>query len=233
MTIAQDITKLEVSGIIEFIVLDTTTVGGAIYYFVNSTNALSQSVVWQGRTYLPFPIQATGFELQGSGPMPRPKLTASNVLSLIGVLIRDYQRLEGCKVTRKRTLIKYLDAINFPGAVNPTADPAAQYPDDIYYIDRVASRNKMQVQWDLASPMDLAGVQLPRRQIHSRLCTWAYRSSECGYTGGAVAKADDTPTSTLALDSCGHRLGSCKLRFGQYAELPFGGFPGAGILRNV
>jgi lambda family phage minor tail protein L len=233
MSIAQDITQLEVSGKIELLVIDTTTVGGLVYRFVNGTNALSQAVVWQGQTYQPFPIEATGFEVQSSGPMPRPKLVVSNVLSLIGALIRDFKRLEGCKVTRKRTLIKYLDAVNFPGGINPTADPAAEYPDDIYYIDRVASRNKTRVQWDLASPLDLAGVQLPRRQIHARLCTWAYRSSDCGYAGGAVATADDVATGNLALDSCGHRLASCKLRFGQYAELPFGGFPGAGILRNL
>ncbi|TCS68254.1 hypothetical protein EDC61_1305, partial [Sulfuritortus calidifontis] len=30
---------------------------------------------------------------------------------------------------------------------------------------------------------------------------------------------------------CGKRLASCKLRFGPYAELPFGGFPAVGLLR--
>jgi lambda family phage minor tail protein L len=233
MSIAQDLTQLEVSGKIELLVIDAASVGGQIYYFVNGINALLQPVVWQGQVYQPFPIEATGFDLQSTGPMPRPKLSASNVLSLIGVLIRDYKRLEGCKVVRKRTLIKYLDAVNFPGSINPTADPNAFYPDDIYFIDRVLSRNKTQVQWELASPMDVAGVQLPRRPIQARACWWGYRSTECGYTGGAVATADDTPTSTPALDSCGHRLSSCKLRFGAYAELPFGGFPGAGIIRNA
>jgi phage-related protein len=29
-------------------------------------------------------------------------------------------------------------------------------------------------------------------------------------------------------DVCGKRVDSCKLRFGQNAELPFGGYPGIG-----
>ena len=35
--------------------------------------------------------------------------------------------------------------------------------------------------------------------------------------------------STLAEDVCGKRVASCKLRFGDNGELPFGSFPGAGL----
>ena len=48
-----------------------------------------------------------------------------------------------------------------------------------------------------------------------------------------MATAADVATSNPAQDSCGHRLASCKMRFGATAELPFGGFPGAGIARNT
>jgi lambda family phage minor tail protein L len=67
---------------------------------------------------------------------------------------------------------------------------------------------------------------LPRRIITQNYCQWKYRSSECGYTGGAVAKVDDTPTSNLNEDVCGKRVSSCQLRFVNQS-LPFGGFPGA------
>jgi len=32
-------------------------------------------------------------------------------------------------------------------------------------------------------------------------------------------------------DVCGKRLSSCQARFGQHAELSFGGFPAAGLIR--
>jgi phage-related protein len=37
--------------------------------------------------------------------------------------------------------------------------------------------------------------------------------------------------SSRAQDACGKRLVSCQKRFGANAELPFGGFPAAGLIR--
>ena len=50
-----------------------------------------------------------------------------------------------------------------------------------------------------------------------------------GYTGGPVADAGGNTTSNPALDVCGKQLTDCKLRFGDDAILPFGGFPGCGL----
>jgi len=41
---------------------------------------------------------------------------------------------------------------------------------------------------------------------------------------------NDQPTTIIASDVCGKRLSSCRARFG-FGELPFGGFPAAGLLR--
>jgi lambda family phage minor tail protein L len=231
--IAQDITQLEVSTPVELLEIDATSQGGLLYRFANGTNKLRGSIIWQGNTYTAAPLEASGFEAASNGPLPRPRLVVGDVLGLVGLLVRNYKRLEGCKVTRKRTLLKYLDAVNFPSGINATADTTAHYPNDVWFIDRVVARNKTRVEWEMVSALDLPGVMLPRRQIQARACTWVYRSAECGYTGGAVAKEDDTATGTLALDRCGHRLASCKLRFGAHAQLPFGGFPGAGITRQA
>jgi len=65
---------------------------------------------------------------------------------------------------------------------NPTADPAAEFPVDIFYIDRKASETKDAVEFELSSSFDVAGVQLPRRQIIQNVCTWRYRGAECGWT---------------------------------------------------
>ena len=155
----------------------------------------------------------------------------ANVTGIISVLARTYQDLVGCKLTRRRTMAKYLDAVNFPGGVNPSADPTAALPDDVYFIDRKASENKVLVEFELAAAFDVAGVQIPRRYVVQNVCPWAYRSGECGYAGTAYFSAADLPVGSLADDSCGKRLSSCKARFGAYAELPFGGFPSAGLTR--
>ena len=87
------------------------------------------------------------------------------------------------------------------------------------------------VEFELAASFDLEGVTLPRRQIVQNVCPWRYRGSECGYTGTAYLDANDQAVASSSLDVCGKRLSSCKARFGQNAELPFGGFPAAGLIR--
>jgi lambda family phage minor tail protein L len=231
-SIITEINKLEPSAIIELFVIDASVAGlEDPLYFHSGTNSLNQNIVWQGQEYVRFPVQTSGFEISGQGQLPRPKLRVSNYLSAITALILQYDDLAGSKVTRKRTLKKYLDAVNFSGGVNPDADPTASFPDDIFYIDRKATENRDFIEFELASSMDLAGVRLPRRQIIQNLCPWRYRGSECGYTGTNYFKSDDSVTDDSTLDVCGKRLSSCKARFGQTAELPFGGFPGAGLFR--
>ena len=50
--------------------------------------------------------------------------------------------------------------------VNPfgTPDPTAEFPKEIYKIDRKAAENREIVQFELASVFDLAGVRAPKRQ---------------------------------------------------------------------
>nr|MDA4987746.1 phage minor tail protein L [Acinetobacter baumannii] len=66
------------------------------------------------------------------------------------------------------------------------------------------------------------------------LCHWCmmgkYRGEECGYTGVAMFTDKDEPTDNPALDRCGGRLRSCRLRFGENKPLPFGGFPASSLL---
>lgn len=419
--VAIQLAGLRHDAIIELFVLDATSVGGGVHRFHAGTNGLRQPLYWQGQQYEPFPIQAEGFSRNSQGSSPRPTLTVSNVLGLVGVLAIENKGLRGAKVTRKRTLRKYLDSENFQirrnwltytqdfdsatwvkaassvsanqtlapdgsssadllvesatnaqhivrrdlpasasttytitqhfkrsaasrnafirvanngsnafgasyasfdlgsgmagapieitaglgpvssaiqslgsgwyrcsltvttaantssmgvvfgafnGAIsylgdgssglymwgaqfeagpaatiyqsigatfaaNPSADPDAGYVDEVWLIDRISRRDKYVVQFELASPMDVAGLKLPRRQVLADTCTLEYRGPECGYAGGPVAKADDTPTSDPALDDCSHCLRGCRLRTWPNGELPFGGFPGAGAVRRA
>lgn len=231
--IAIELAKLQHDAVIEMFELDATPAGGQLTRFHAGTNQLRQNLVWQGNTYVAWPVQAEGFALTAQGSLPRPTLRAANILGLIGAMVLETGGLRGALVRRRRTLARFLDAANFPGGTNPDADPTAEYPTETWRVDRVSQRNKLIVELELASPWDAAGVLLPRRQVLADVCTWAYRGPDCGYTGPAVARADDTPTTDLAQDACGGRLSSCRLRQWPGGELPFGGFPGAGVYRDV
>lgn len=229
--ITSEIQKFNPSAIMELFVVDLTSLGGSTYYFHAGKNGLNSNVVWQGNTYFPYPVVATGFDYSTNGQLPRPKMVFSNVTGTITALVLQYADIVGAKITRKRTLAKYLDAINFTGSVNANADATAEFPDEIYYIDRKTTENKNIVEFELAAAFDVTGVQLPRRQIIQNVCVWQYRGAECGYAGTNYFDANDNAVGGSGHDICGKRLSSCKARFGEYAELPFGGFPAAGLTR--
>ncbi len=188
-------------------------------------------LVWSGVSYLRFPVEADGFEYSGNGQLPRPKIRCSNILGTItAILLSLPSGLEGAKVTRIRTLARYIDGANFPGGTNPygTPDPTAEFPREVYYVDRKTTETRDVVEFELAAAFDLAGVRAPKRQCVANICQWVYRSTECSYTGSNYFDANDNSVATLSLDVCGKRLSSCQARFGVTAELPFGSFPGIG-----
>lgn len=231
MSIASDIQKLNPGTLVELFILDATAIGGEVFHFHAGTNELLSNVVWQGVEYQRYPVEAEGFELKANGTSPRPKIRAANVGGTLGVAVRTNDDLIGAKIIRKRTFARYLDAVNFSGG-NPHADPLVEMRDEIYYVDRKVTENRVMIEWELVSALDLAGVKLPRRQIIANVCPWQYRGQYCNYTGGPVATATDQPTSDPAKDVCGKRLASCKLRFGANGILRYGGFPAAGLIRG-
>ena len=226
MTIAAELQSLSPSAIIELFVLDLSDKpGGAPLYFHAGTNGLQQPVIWQGVEYLPLPIEAEGFEMSTKGAMPRPRIRAANVGGMFSAAVREDDDLVGCKVYRKRTFARYLDAVNFPSG-NPDANPDQHLLDDLWYVERKLSENRYMVEWELASAFDLQGVMLPTRQVVQNTCGWMYRSSECGYNGPYFDKNDQH--CDQANDFCAKRLSSCKVRFAVTNQpLPYGGFPGS------
>lgn len=228
MSLTSDIQGLEPGGVVDLYEVDANLLGAGIFRFHGYQQA--EPIYWQGNTYSAWPIQAEGFSYTTDRP-PTPTLTLSNIDGTITALCLSYGDLVGAIFKRRRTLVKYLDAANFTGG-NPTADPTQQFPDEIWYVERKTHEEATQVSFELASAMDFNGVKLPRRQIISNQCPWQYRSSECGYSGGAVAKVDDTPTALMGEDACSKRVSGCKLRFGETGTLNHGGFPAAGLMRS-
>tara|TARA_Y100001937_G_scaffold128525_1_gene205661 strand:+ start:371 stop:964 length:594 start_codon:yes stop_codon:yes gene_type:complete len=178
--IITELQKVNPSSIIELFTLKTEEElhgSSQIYRFHNGTNLNNNSdVVWAGDQYFKMPITAEGFAFQ-KGQLPRPKLTISNALGTITAILLDVNKvtagndLAAATVTRIRTLARYLDAVNFPVnddgvQVNPfgTPDPTAEFPKEIYKIDRKSAENREVVEFELAAAIDLVGVRAPQRQ---------------------------------------------------------------------
>ncbi len=170
-----DLQSINPSAIIELFVLQLSAAihgSNTIYRFHNGSNLdANGEIVWAGNSYLRFPIKAEGFAFQ-RGQLPRPTLSISNlslVPSISALLLTVNQTtagndLTGATVTRIRTLAKFIDAANFADGNNPTADNTAEFPQEIYYIDRKSAENRDVVSWELAAVFDLAGIRVPKRQ---------------------------------------------------------------------
>jgi len=170
-----DLQSINPSSIIELFTLQLNTAlhgANTIYRFHAGSNLNANGrIVWAGNEYLRFPIQASGFAFQ-KGQLPRPKIIISNATGLISAILLNVNEtttgndLTGATVTRIRTLAKFIDAVNFPGNTNPlgTPDPNAEFPKEIYAIDRKATETREVVEFELAAPTDLAGVRIPKRQ---------------------------------------------------------------------
>jgi phage-related protein len=382
MSILGELQKFNQDAIVELFVLDTTLRGGSVFYFHAGTNEFKTNVFWQGQEYQALPMQIDGFEMSGT-QFPRPKMSVANISGVFSVMVRQLSDLVGCKVVRKRTLLRYLDDANFSGANlfknsalvdvnlngiaddwtvggnapslqrtvvstpfggnaqrslspsaaisqyidcirqdiqgvtpgeplvlscyargsgtafytivqwlnssgavistrfssagtltttfsqkihnvgfaptgavtarcymgrlfgnggetwievtrpvaqkleefsseggNPIANPNEHFPDDIFYITRKTSENKVVIEFELGSSLDLQGVMLPRRQVIAGTCPFIFRSESCGYAGIPVHP----------LDRCPKNVEGCKLAFGENGDLRFGGFPGAALV---
>jgi lambda family phage minor tail protein L len=219
--------KINPSAVIELYKLDLNTKQHGVtatYTFHDGKNVLSNGstdIVWAGTTFLAFPVKVEGYEYQGNGQLPQPRLKVANINGMITELLKTIRVLNpgndliGAKLTRIRTFGRFLDAVNFEGGVNPTADPTAEWPREVYYIIQKSAETRDLVEFTLASAFDLQGVRAPKRQCLSNLCSWVYRSSECGYTNNRYYKENNELTSIQSEDECGKTLDACRKRFGQ------------------
>lgn len=166
-------------------------------------------VVWASNSYLRYPVEADGFEYSGQGSLPQPKLRVSNIMGTITALLLTANAttpgndLIGAKFTRIRTLARYLDAVNFPGGVNPygTPDPTAELPREVYTISQKNAESRDVVEFTLSSAFDLQNVRAPKRQCISNVCQWEYKSTECGWSPlasftGTYSRSSQTVTVT-------------------------------------
>jgi lambda family phage minor tail protein L len=196
--------------------------------FHNNIKVFDSTIIWQGNTYIPAPIQATGFENSSRGTLPTPILsissqseTGTDQLALLRYEILKLGDIIGAKVTRRRTFAKYLDWENFkattsgprlaelPDGYEP--DPNAELPKDIYFIERKTSENKNTIQYQLSSILDLEGIKIPQRTIISDKCNWNYRGPGCWYQHQEGAGGDNAENPVPILQKADLRTGDIIL----------------------
>ncbi|MCZ4269023.1 phage minor tail protein L [Rhodobacteraceae bacterium G21628-S1] len=246
--IREELESFAVGDIVELFTVDATRIGGAQYLFApTSVQAPDGSFVaptFGGNTYMVIPFESQGWDFAAGGTLPQPTIrfmmaredgdgltVASYLLSLLSSL----DDMLGAKVLRVQTLRKFLDDGEEP-------NPQAHMGIEVYTIARKSNQTPDFVEFQLQSALDMEDVVLPRRQVLN-YCQWAYRRAldngsfdyadvTCPYVGGSYFNANGEAVADPKLDRCGRRLSDCKLRFGENAELPYGGFPGAGKLRS-
>ena len=173
--IVSDLQKVNPSAVIELftLTLDNSLHGATTTYRFHAGTSLKDNgeIIWAGNSYTRYPVEASGFKY-GKGQLPRPTLTFSNAVGTISAILLTVNAittgndLTGATVKRIRTKAKFLDAANFPSNVNPygTPDNTAEYPQEIYFIDRKSAENRTVVSFELAAVFDMAGVRAPKRQ---------------------------------------------------------------------
>ena len=163
------------SGNVSFNVNSTITEPTVYLFHAGNNMKDSQDIVWQSNTYTRMPCEAKGFKYSGEGKLPRPTLAFSNLLgSITSILLlvnqtTPFSDLSAAKVTRRRTLARFLDEENFPSNINPykvgSVDPTAEMPKEIYFIERKITENRDIVQFELISTFDLAGIGAPKKLV--------------------------------------------------------------------
>jgi len=227
--IKRDIQDFSPGELVELFDIDATNIeGGSTYHFCPGTIS-GTSVVFNGVTYTPLPAEVEGFEMKGEGQLPHPKIKVANINLTFAAAVASLNDLTGAKVTRRRTFKKYLDG-------QPEADSSAQFPTDIYYINRKTAHNKYFIEWELSAQMDFENFTIPKRMFLRDTCTHVYRvyvdgafdytNATCPYAGANYYTAEGAAT-TADKDECGRRLYDCNLRYpADSDELPSRAFPG-------
>lgn len=148
--------------------------------------------------YLAIPIEFTGLEITAEGAQARPTLTIANIIGAASGSGQDtelYQELAaqnalsneyliGRKLVRRRTL-----ATNLLLQADPPVVPE-EMPLASYIIERIEAETGSIVTFELTSPLDVEGVQIPNRVVVGKYCSWEYQSVSNLNRGGCVWNKD-------------------------------------------
>lgn len=154
-----------------------------MYRFYSGKNELKADLVWQGKTYSAYPVQATGFERSGSGPSNRPTLTLSIYLKQSQALLVNMKNVLEAIVV----VIKFMQNISMRLILangNKSADPNQEIVSN-FFIEQLSNLTKETATFTLALPAETINAKILAVLLWLILVLKVYRSSECGYTGNS------------------------------------------------
>ena len=216
---------------------------------VDPSKLRPKSIWWNGLEFGYWPFMCEGIEFS-STQQSNPTVAVANLSGVIGAICRAYDQMVNAKVRIIQTSVGFIDARNFPDG-NPDADPNESWV-QLYYIDQLASEDNEACQFNLSSPLDLQGLQIPTRQV-TTFCIWQSRGlyakgldieeeNGCNWDlNRAGIKYYDAKGNEIfdpSKDRCGGCVKDCRLRFGQLyedpkaAKLPYGGFPASSLISS-
>jgi len=197
--IASSLLSLEPSAIIDLYIIYPDIINSPESFApIHNGSIFEKGVIWQGTTYIPVAIEIDGFEVNADGKVNRPKIKISNKDYFVTTMLKKHSDFKNARITRKRTLVKFLDDENFDGG-NPygESDSSAQISEEQYVISQKSQENKIYVEFELTSPLDLDNFQVNSRRIVGKYCYWKYRGDGCQYNGSPIQKEDGRPFADI------------------------------------
>ena len=190
--VASSLLDLQPTAVLEFFQIfpDPFNLGTNRINFHGGT-LFGDEVTWQGIKYIPTAIEAEGFETFGDKRIARPVIRIANKDYQITRLLQNYDDLVNAQVVRKKVFVKNLDDVNFDGG-NPfgTANPEAEISSETWLIGQKLQENKIFVEFELNSPLDLESFDVNYRSIIAKHCFWQYRGEGCRYQGLPIERDD-------------------------------------------
>ncbi len=178
-----------------------------LYYDVNlepfrfhpGTNDLKE-ITWNEKKYYPIAVDTSEFETSMAGKLPRPRITIINKENIFSALLRDYSDLRDSKITRRKVLVRHLDAENFDNSINPFSNfsTGIYISYETFLLSQKISENKFSIQFELISPFDLQTLDSMNRKIIGSYCYWQYRGLGCNYSGDVICQEDDSDFETTS-----------------------------------
>ncbi|WP_258920381.1 phage minor tail protein L [Yersinia pestis] len=149
--------------------MSNTTSGGKLFFPRRYKRTDGAPVVWQGVSYEPWPIKASGFDKTGQGTLPRPKIQVSNFAGTVSAEVQANDYLVGCRIIRKMSWRVFSTRPTSKTEIRPQI-PNQHFPDEMWFVEQKTLETHEVVEFELSSVFDLMGVQLPYRQIIKNTC---------------------------------------------------------------
>ena len=83
-------------------------------------------------------------------------MTLSNHQGNVSLRLKYFDDFTSARVTRIKSMLKYLDSVNFPNQLNPHGDPDPEsFTKDVYFVNQKVRRLTGIVEFELVSALEI------------------------------------------------------------------------------